>query len=55
MDPHTNSGFMLGTDYQLTKNFSLDLRYQRDLIQFSTSPYSNAFYSYQVGINWRVR
>lgn len=52
---HTNSGFMLGADYQLTKKLSVDLRYQRDLIQLSTSPYSNAFHSYQLGVNWTIR
>jgi len=53
--PHTNSGLMFGADYQLTKSLSIGLRYQRDLIQLSTSPYSDTFHSYQLGINWRIR
>lgn len=53
--PHTNSGLMLGVDYQFSKALSLDLRYQRDLLQISTSPYSNTFHSYQLGVNWTVR
>ncbi|WP_166691507.1 porin family protein [Fibrivirga algicola] len=55
IDPRTNSGLMLGADYQFSKSLSLDLRYQRDLIQLSTSPYSDTFHSYQLGVNWRIR
>ncbi|HEY0110308.1 MAG TPA: outer membrane beta-barrel protein, partial [Fibrella sp.] len=52
---HTNSGLMLGADYQFSKSLSLDLRYQRDLLQISTTPYSNGYHSYQLGVNWAIR
>ncbi|MBO0949488.1 porin family protein [Fibrella forsythiae] len=52
---HTNTGLMFGADFKFSKSLSLDLRYQRDLIQLSTSPYSNTFHSYQLGVNWAVR
>ncbi|MEZ0538213.1 porin family protein [Fibrella arboris] len=52
---HTNTGLLLGADYQFSKSLSLDLRYQRDLIQLSTSPYNDAYHSYQLGVNWAVR
>jgi hypothetical protein len=55
LQPHTNSGLAFGADYQFGKNLSLDLRYQRDLLQISTTPYSNAFHSYQLGLNWRIK
>ncbi|MEZ0487940.1 porin family protein [Fibrella aquatica] len=53
--PHTNSGLLFGADYQLSKRLSIDLRYQRDLIQLSTSPYNDGYHSYQLGVNWAIR
>ncbi|WP_375443922.1 porin family protein [uncultured Fibrella sp.] len=55
ISPHTNSGLMLGADYQLSQKVSIDLRYQRDLLQISTTPYSNSYHSYQLGVNWQIR
>lgn len=55
MRPHTNSGLVFGADYQFSKILSLDLRYQRDLIQLSNTPYSNGYHSYQLGLNWQIR
>ena len=55
LDFHTNSGLAFGADYQLTKKLFVDLRYQRDLLQISTTPYSNTFHSYQLGLVWAVR
>ncbi len=55
ISPHINSGLMLGADYQLSKTLSLDFRYQRDLLQISTTPYNNSYHSYQLGVNWVIR
>ncbi len=52
---HTNSGLMLGADYQISNRLSFDLRYQRDLLQISTTPYSNTYHSYQLGVNWQIQ
>ena len=55
IQPHTNSGFALGAEYEFVKNLSLDLRYQRDVFQISSTPYSSSFHSYQLGLSWAVR
>lgn len=52
---HTNSGLILGADYRLSRQLTLDLRYGRDLIQLSTTPYNNSYHSYQLGLNWQLR
>lgn len=48
---HTISGLMLGTSYNLTDRLAVDLRYQRDLITLSSTPYGG-FHSFQLGLNY---
>ena len=45
------TGLMVGTSYALTNRLSADLRYQRDLIQISSSPYGG-LHSVQLGMSW---
>ena len=52
--PTTNSGVMLGLSYKLAKRLAADLRYQRDLIQFASTPYGG-FHSFQATIGWALR
>ena len=52
--PHTVSGLMLGTTYTLADRLTADLRYQRDLVTLSSTPYGG-FHSFQVGLNYAFR
>ena len=52
--PHTVSGLMLGTTYSFTDRLAADLRYQRDLVTLSSTPYGG-FHSFQVGLNYAFR
>lgn len=52
--PHTVSGLMLGTTYALTERLGADLRYQRDLITLSSTPYGG-FHSFQAGVTYALR
>ncbi len=49
--PHSVVGPMLGADYQLSDRFSVDARYQRDLVQLSSRPYGG-LHGFQLGLNW---
>ncbi|PRY32548.1 outer membrane protein with beta-barrel domain [Spirosoma oryzae] len=49
--PHSVVGVMLGADYQLSDRFSVDARYQRDLVQLSSRPYGG-LHGFQLGLNW---
>lgn len=51
--PHTVSGLMLGTSYAFTNRLSADLRYQRDLVILSSTPYGG-FHSFQAGLNYTI-
>lgn len=50
---HTVSGLMLGTTHQFTDRLAADLRYQRDLITLSTTPYGG-FHSFQLGLTYQI-
>ena len=50
---HTVSGLMLGTSYVLTERLGVDLRYQRDLVTLSSTPYGG-FHSFQAGLNYTI-
>ncbi|GAB3500572.1 hypothetical protein GCM10027341_26090 [Spirosoma knui] len=54
LKPHTNSGLMLGASYALTSKLAVDIRYQRDLVQISTTPYGG-FHSFQATLGWAFR
>ncbi|MFD2572441.1 porin family protein [Spirosoma soli] len=54
VQPHTTSGLMLGASYNLTSKLVADIRYQRDLIQISTTPYGG-FHSFQATLGWAFR
>lgn len=49
--PHTISGIMLGADYQLSDRLALDVRYQRDLVRLSSTPY-DGLHGFQAGLNY---
>lgn len=49
--PSTITGLMFGVSYNLTDRLSADLRYQRDLIQISSTPYGG-FHSFQLSLGW---
>ncbi|QDK83386.1 PorT family protein [Spirosoma sp. KCTC 42546] len=51
IQPHTSSGLMIGTSYTITERISVDLRYQRDLVQISSTPYAG-FHSFQLTMGW---
>lgn len=51
---HTVSGLMLGTTYALSNRFAADLRYQRDLVNLSSTPYSDVYHSFQLGLNYTI-
>lgn len=50
----TVTGLMLGTSYALTDRLSVDLRYQRDLVQISSTPYGG-LHSFQLALGWAFR
>ncbi len=45
------TGLMLGADYQLSNRLALDVRYQRDLLGLSSTPYGG-LHGFQFGMNW---
>ncbi|QJD77988.1 porin family protein [Spirosoma rhododendri] len=49
--PHSVVGVIVGADYQLSDRFSVDVRYQRDMVQLSSRPYGG-LHGFQLGINW---
>lgn len=49
--PHSVVGVMLGADYQVSDRFSVDARYQRDLVQLSSRP-NGGLHGFQLGVNW---
>ncbi|MBC8155597.1 MAG: PorT family protein, partial [Bacteroidetes bacterium] len=51
---HIVSGLMLGTTYALSNRFAADLRYQRDWANLSSSPYSQVYHSFQLGLNYTI-
>lgn len=51
--PNTNGGVMLGFSYNLTERLAADLRYQRDLVQFASTPYGG-FHSFQATVGWTL-
>lgn len=53
VQPHTISGLMLGADYQLSDRLSLDIRYQRDLLRLSSTPYGG-LHGFQVGLSYSI-
>ena len=53
VQPHTGSGLVLGTSYNLTRQLAVDLRYQRDLVALSTANYGN-YQSFQLGLSWQL-
>lgn len=52
--PNTISGLMLGTSYTITERLSADIRYQRDLVRLSSTPYGG-FHSFQLTMGWSFR
>lgn len=52
--PHTISGIILGTEYQLSDRLSIDARYQRDLLRLSSAPYGG-LHGFQAGLNYAFR
>jgi hypothetical protein len=51
VEPHSVVGLILGADYQLSDRFSMDVRYQRDLVQLSSRPYGG-LHGFQLGLSW---
>ncbi|WP_161492794.1 porin family protein [Spirosoma sp. 209] len=51
--PHTISGLIVGADYQLTDQLAVDLRYQRDLVRLSSTPYGG-LHGFQLGVSWAI-
>ena len=54
VNPNTITGLMIGTSYALTDRLFADLRYQRDLIQISSTPYGG-LHSVQLTLGWAFR
>jgi len=52
--PNTISGLMVGASFAVTERLSADARYQRDLIQISSTPYGG-FHSLQLTMGWAFR
>lgn len=52
--PHVNSGLILGAEHQLSDRLSFDIRYQRDLVRLSTTPYGG-FHIFQAGLTYAFR
>lgn len=52
--PNSVTGIMVGTSYAITDRLSADLRYQRDLIQISSTPYGG-LHSFQLALGWAFR
>jgi len=51
VEGHTFSGFIVGVDYQLSKRLGIDLRYQRDILRISTTPYGG-LHGFQAGLTY---
>ncbi|SOD95907.1 porin family protein [Spirosoma fluviale] len=52
--PSTSSGLLLGTSYKITDRLAANLRYQRDLVQISSTPYGG-FHSFQLTAGWAFK
>ena len=53
VQPYTASGLLLGADYQFSDRLSLDVRYQRDVLRLSSSPYGG-LHGFQLGLNYTI-
>lgn len=51
--PHTVGGLMMGTSYAFTNRLAVDIRYQRDLVTLSSTPYGG-FHSFQAVLNYTI-
>jgi hypothetical protein len=52
---HSLSGLILGTTYSFSDRLAADLRYQRDLVALSSTPYSQAYHSFQAGLTYSIK
>lgn len=52
--PATATGLMFGASYNLTERVAADVRYQRDMVLLSSSPYGG-FHSFQLTLGWAFK